>query len=158
MTLIRLLGGGMILFSGTVAAYVSVKNERRRLAVLEAWIALLSYIRGQIDLYMTPMAEILSEADRDLLAPFGCHSPAPTPHDCFSATEAHLDTESRRILQVCLRELGSAYRETELKRCDACITALSEHRKQLTDELPARLRLAVGLRLCFSLGAAILLW
>ena len=158
MTLVRLLGGGMILCSGAIAAYASVRRERGRLSVLEAWISLLSYIRGQIDLYMTPLSEILEGTDPALLATLGTLSPSPTLEDCFAASADRLDAESRRILIGYLADLGSAYRETELKRCDACLAALSSQRKKMADELPARLRLAVGLRLCFSLGATIVLW
>ena len=98
MTLVRLLGGGMILCSGAIAAYASVRRERGRLSVLEAWISLLSYIRGQIDLYMTPLSEILEGTDPALLATLGTLSPSPTLEDCFAASADRLDAESRRIL------------------------------------------------------------
>ncbi|MBQ7347378.1 MAG: hypothetical protein IJW55_05425 [Clostridia bacterium] len=156
MTELKLLGGFLILFAGGSAAIAAVRREKKKLAVLDAWIELLSYIRGQIDLYLMPMEQILSGADKALFDILG--SQAKTLTACLEASLPHLDNESRRLLTSWIKESGSTYREEELKRCDFYLASLRRRREKLAAEQPSRLKLAVALHLCLSLGTAILLW
>ena len=60
MLWIRLLGIAFILSAGGLAAVTSVRFERRKLTVPEAWLDLIFYIRSRIDCYLTPLDEILA--------------------------------------------------------------------------------------------------
>lgn len=155
---IKLVGSLLILAAGGFAAFGSVNREKKRLRVLEAWIELLSYIRGQIDLYLMPMDDILSHAEQSLLRRLGVSSQTRSLRVCLERTLPDLDDESRRLLSIWIRECGSSYREEELRRCDHTLRALREQRDRLASALPARLKLTVALPLCLSLGTAILLW
>lgn len=158
MTELRLFGSGLLLCAGVIGALSCIKKERAPLATLDAWISLLSYVRGQIDLYLTPIPQILFTADPKLIQALHCKGTPKEMFELFNASQSRLSEEGRRILTTYLREMGSAYREEELKRCDVCIASLTEERKKLAEALPNRLKLGITLRICASLGIAILLW
>ena len=155
---IKLFGSILILSAGGIAAFGSISRERKRLRLLEAWIELLSHIRGQIDLYLMPMETILSLASPNLLRRLGISAPPYSLRVCLERSLPDLDAESRRLLLIWSRECGSSYRDEELKRCDHTLRELRTHRDRLSAALPSRTKLTVALPLCLSLGTAILLW
>ena len=112
---VKLAGTVLILAAGGIAACGKARNERQKLGVLDAWIDLLSFVRGQIDLYLTPMDEILRTADRSILKRLGVDSACITLRACLQASLPHLDSESRRLLLIWGRECGSSYRDEELR-------------------------------------------
>ena len=69
-----------------------------------------------------------------------------------------LEEEGVRILSRFQRELGSNYREEELKRCDLNVEELKLLRKKIFSESPARVKLSVTLCLSAAMSAVILLW
>jgi len=158
MIAIKLAGSLLILAAGGFAAFGKAKGEQQRLGVLDAWIDLLSHVRGQIDLYLTPMDEILRSADRSILERLGVTAGSGGVRACLQASLSRLDAESRRLLLIWSRECGRSYREEELRRCDHTLRALKEHRDRLSAALPSRIKLTVALPLCLALGTAILLW
>ena len=56
----KIIGGLLILGTGGYIALAVNRFERRRLRVLDAYISLLYYIKGQIDCYALPVGDILS--------------------------------------------------------------------------------------------------
>ena len=158
MIYLKLLGGGLIVFSGGFAAYTMAHTERRRLTVLEAWIDLILFIRAQIDCYLMPLDEILAQADENILRACACRTPHPNLSSLLSSSRQYLSEEARRLITSFVKEIGGGYREEQLRRCDYYITALRAERNKLASALPSRIRLSVSLCLCASLGAFILLW
>lgn len=155
---IKLLGGLLMLCAGGMTAATVIRFEKRKLSVLDAWIELLLYVRGQIDCYLLPLDEILAAADKTLL-----HACAPSgKFDSLSAllqgALPYLEPEGRRLLSALVRELGSSYREEQIKRCDYYIHALELCREKMAEALPARLKMGTTVSLCLAIGAAILLW
>lgn len=162
----------LILAGGYVSLSVS-RFERQRLQVLDGYIALIGYIKGQIDCYALPLPDILSRADRRLLAAClgldrvdgngdtlaACvyDSPAPLP-TMVEESRVYLEPETQRLLTTFSGELGSTYRAQQVARCDYYINALTEERNKLFAALPARVRVSSVLSLCCALGAAVLLW
>ena len=130
---IKLAGSLLILSAGAVAALGSIRREKRRVNVLEAWIELLSHIRRQIDLYLMPMEEILAHADRALLACLSHPSPPYTLKGLLAASRDDLDEETARRLSVWIGECGGSYRDKALKHCDDMLTFLQSQRE---NEIP----------------------
>ena len=155
---IKLVGSLLILAAGGFASLGCVSREKKRPCVLDAWIELLSFIRGQIDLYLMPMDGILSHVERDLLERLGVSDRPGSLRACLESALPYLDNESQRLLLIWCRECGSGYRDEELRRCDHTLQSLREHRSRLSSALPSRLKLTVARPLCLSLGTAILLW
>lgn len=150
MIYFKLLGSLVILLVGGIGALGSIRYERRRLRVLDGWIDMIHYIRGQIDCYLTPLDEILDT-----------FVPTDTPADLtalYNASLLYLDAEAKKLLFSFVREIGGGYREEQLRHCDFCIAELRRRREKISGELPMRQQLAVTLCVCLSVGTAILLW
>ena len=158
MLQIKILGGILVLFAGGMAAVSRARFEKKRLAVLDGWLGLLLYIRGQIDCYLMPLDEILALADKTLLSSCMAKKEDTTLSAILASSSPYLDEESRRLLSALVREIGNSYREEQLKRCDFYIDALRTRREKTASELPARLKMGVTLSLCAAVGTAILLW
>lgn len=156
--MLKLLGALLIVAVGGFAALASAHYEKKRLAVVDGWIDLIRYIRGQIDCYLMPIGEILSGGDRALFE--ACMSPANAADlpAILSSSSIYLDGNVKRLLESFVREIGPGYREEQLKRCDYFLSSLGGEREKIARELPIRIRLCVTLCLCIALTTAILLW
>lgn len=156
--MLKFLGALLIFSVGIFAAFVSVQYEKKRLSVVDGWIDLILYIRGQIDCYLMPLNDILSGGDRALFE--ACMSPSNAADlpAILSASQIYLDGDSKRTLEGFVREIGTGYREEQLKRCDFFISSLRSQRERIAAALPLRVRLCSTLCICLSLATAILLW
>ena len=156
--MLKFLGALLILSVGIFAAFVSVQYEKKRLSVVDGWIDLILYIRGQIDCYLMPIDSILSEGDRALFE--ACMSPSNAADlpAILNASEIYLDGDAKRTLDSFVREIGAGYREEQLKRCDFFIASLRLQREKIAAALPLRIRLCATLCICIALATAILLW
>lgn len=156
--MLKLLGALLILSVGVFSAFVSVQYEKKRLTVVDGWIDLILYIRGQIDCYLLPIGDILSGGDRALFE--ACMSPSNAADlpAMLEASGIYLDGDAKHTLESFVREIGSGYREEQLKRCDFFISSLRTQRERIAAALPMRVRLCATLCICLSLATAILLW
>jgi hypothetical protein len=160
----KLLGSLILLFAGGYVSLAITRFERRRLRVLDGYISLIYYVKGQIDCYAMPLDHILASADPAVIAAclgLELTSPPPVPcplPDMVRESRLYLEPEAERLLTTLTGELGSTYRAEQVSRCDHYLTALTEERKKLMDTLPARLRATCTLCICCAVGAAILLW
>ncbi|MBQ9151723.1 MAG: hypothetical protein IJX72_05685 [Clostridia bacterium] len=162
--LLLLLAGGYVSFSVR-------RFEHRRLRVLDGYISLIYYVKGQIDCYAMPLGEILARADPAVLSaclgldrpvgsPFSWGHTVGKPPLSVMVQESHLylAPETERLLNAFTGELGSAYRTEQVARCDYYIQALTEERRKLYETMPARLRACGVLCLCCAIGAGVRLW
>ena len=156
--MLKFLGALLILSVGGFAAFVSVQYEKKRLNVVDGWIDLILYIRGQIDCYLMPIGEILSGSDRALFE--ACMSPSNAANlpAILDASGIYLDGDGKRLIESFVREIGLGYREEQLKRCDFFISSLRVLREKIAAELPFRIRLCATLCISIALATAILLW
>ena len=165
----KLAGCVVLLLAGGYVSVSLTRFEHRRLRVLDGYIALIRYIKGQIDCYAMPLSDIFSRMDPAILsACLGLEPRVPIPPlsqggahplpDMVQRSRLYLEPETERLLRDFTGELGTAYRAQQVMRCEHYLLALSEERKKLNDTLPARLRTGSILSLCCALGAAVLLW
>ena len=66
--ILKIIGSGILLLAGGYISLAIAAFERRRLWVLDGYISLIYYIKGQIDCYALPMTDILAQADPVVLA------------------------------------------------------------------------------------------
>lgn len=158
MQILKILGVILILTAGGLAAATAVRFEQKKIRILESWIDLIFHIRTQIDCYLMPLGEILEQADRALIASCMCVLPNPNLTQIYHASQFYLGNEARRLLCAFVREIGTSYREEQVRRCDYYMSALRGLRSKARDELPARIRVTVAVCVAVSVGAAILLW
>lgn len=156
MRSIKLLGVLLVLGTGLFAALWRIGYEKRKLEILDAWISLIAYIRNQIDCYLTPINEILSQKETPKI-PL-CDQKNRSLKAFLEASAPYLNAEELRLLGGFVREIGSHYREEQIKQCNYYINSLRPLRERRAAELPARLRVTLAIALCSSLGISILLW
>lgn len=165
----KVIGTVILLLAGGYISAAMTRFERRRLRVLDGYISLIYYIKGQIDCYAMPLSDILARADPSVMAAcLGLDSPEALPPLSVNGepllpamvkeSRLYLEPESERLLTTLTGELGATYRAEQVARCDYYVTALTEERRKLNDTLPARLRGTCTLCICCAVGAAILLW
>ena len=165
----KLVGSLILLFAGGYVSVAITRFERRRLRVLDGYISLIYYIKGQIDCYAMPLPAIMASADPAVLAAcLGLDMTTPLPTAPFAAerplsamvreSRLYLEPEAERLLTTLTGELGATYRAEQVARCDHYLEALTEERRRLGDTLPARLRATCTLCLCCAVCAAVLLW
>ena len=156
--MLKLLGALLVLSVGVFSAFVSVQYEKKRLTVVDGWIDLILYIRGQIHCYLMPLDDILSNGDRSLFE--ACMSPSNAADlpAILEASGIYLDGEAKHTLESFVREIGTGYRDEQIKRCDFFISSLRVQREKIAAALPMRTRLCATLCICLSLATAILLW
>ena len=163
----KLVGSFLLLLAGGYVSVAITSFERRRLRVLDGYISLIYYIKGQIDCYAMPLGEILASADPAVIAAcLGLDMTTPLPQvpadrplsAMVKESRLYLEPETDRLLTTLTGELGSTYREEQVLRCDHYLNALTEERKRLRDTLPSRLRATCTLCICCAVGAAVLLW
>lgn len=165
----KIVGSLILLCAGGYVAMAVAHFERRRLRVLDGYVSLLYYIKGQIDCYAMPLPDILAKADPGLISaclgqdhalplpPLGIDGGSPLP-DMVKESRLYLEPESERLLTTLTGELGATYRAEQVARCDYYVAALTEERRKLSETLPARLRAACTLSLCAAIAASVLLW
>ena len=162
----KLLGSLVLLLAGGYVSLSITRFERRRLRVLDGYLSLIYYIRGQIDCYAMPLPDILASADPAVIAAclgLDLTTPLPLPAErplsaMVQESRLYLEPEAERLLTTLTGELGSTFRAQQVARCDHYLLALTEERRKLGDSLPARLRATCTLCLCCALGVAVLLW
>ena len=146
------------------------RSERRRVRALDGFLALLCYIKGQIDCYAMPVQEILERVDGSVLAacrgfsekeaaclPYAM-APAESVSELIRESRAHLEPESERLLTAFSAELGGTFREEQVKRCEYYMEVLGAERAKLADTVPMRIRVHNVLCACGTLGLLVLLW
>ena len=154
---LKLIGGGIILGVGISSAILGIRRERRKLAILDGWINLISYIRNQIDLYLTPLDEILQKAD-PVEIPISPKGDPITLQSLLRATAWGLGEEEKRLVSEFVHEIGNGYREDQIHKCGYYLESLRSLRTSRAAELSPRIRVMLAISLCASLGVAILLW
>ncbi len=158
MLFAKLLGSALMLLSGGALAVGLVRREHRRAAVLSAWVELIFYIRDQIDCYLTPMDEILASADPSLLHACMCQTRPQSLNEVLECSVLYLDPDSARQINAFVHEVGGAFRDEQVKRCDRYLAVLRQLREGCAAELPRKIRLCTTLCVCGAVGVLILLW
>lgn len=155
---IKLFGSLLIAASALTAAISNSRFQKKRLQTLDGFIALLLYIKGQIDCYALPLSDILSSLSLDIFYDCNCPEGAETLDEMIESSKIYLGEESRRLLESFSIEFGSTFREEQLRRCDYYITALNEQRRILSEETVKKSKVGTALWVCSSLGLLVLLW
>lgn len=153
----KVIGSILLLLSGGIISVFVSGFGKTSLAVLDGFISLIFYIKGQVDCYSRPIGEILSGAPPEILERcfyFGGASLLNMVEKC----KVYLSDESYRLLYCFASEFGSTYREEQMKRCDYYIEALTEERRIMAEDIPKRSRIYCTLAICSSLCLAIMLW
>jgi hypothetical protein len=130
----------------------------KKLDTVDGFIALIFYIKGQIDCYSRPRSDILSSLPPEIFHACNCPRGASTLEEMVAASKIYLDDEPYRLMQTFCAEFGSTFRQEQLRRCDHYISLLNEQRRTVAREVESRSRAGSALWICAGLGVIILLW
>lgn len=156
--IIKLIGGGVIVICSIFFTVSHRRFEERRLRTLDGLIALINYIKGQVDCYALPIGEILTRLPAEIFFDCNCPEGAESIDDIIAQCRIYLEEESLRLAEAFASEFGSTFREEQLRRCDHYISSLTAERRLLYDEVIKRSRVGSALWVCSSLALLILLW
>jgi len=149
------LGCLLILCSGAGVSLALSSYERKRCRQAEGFLSLVRYIRGQIDCFSIPVGGILAKCDPRILRDCGVEEGEFADFPALlNACSLYLPFEICSLLFDFSAQLGSGYREEQLRSCAYCIERLIPCCDRLRAELPKREKMAWVLPLS---AAAILL-
>ena len=156
--ILKLVGSIVVVASSVFVAISHRAFQEKRLRTLDGFIALLMYIKGQVDCYALPLYEILTGIPAGLLCDCNCPEGAGSLDELVSESRIYLEDESLRLLEAFSLEFGSTFREEQLRRCDFYISSLVEERMRLSEDVKRRAKVGGALSVCSMLGLIILLW
>ena len=157
MLYFKWIGILLILLCGVGAGLAFASFERRRFAQAMGFLALLRYIRLQIDCFSLPVCKILGNCDREVLLDCGAPDGARDVPALLQGTRLYLPDEVCRLLQDFSAQLGGSYREEQLRCCDYYVARLAPFCDRLREELPRRTRMALLLPMAFAAILVLLL-
>ena len=151
----KLIGGAVILAAAFLLSFVLNEKEKEKLEKIEGLTALLRFFRIQIDCFCTPVGEIFRRCDEKVL--FSCgFLGIPRDFDEFLA-KTSFPPEADALLASFSAELGTSFREEQLKSCDYHIQKLCELRDSTAEKTKKQIRLNTTLCLTAAATAVILL-
>lgn len=153
MHLFEWLGLFLLFSCGVATGYVLALFEQRRASQAEGFLSLLRHVRMQIDCFCLPVSKILARLDRGLLTDCGAPEGARDFPALLLQTKLWLPDEACTLLADFSKDLGTSYREEQLRCCDYYIARLNPICEKLRAELPRRIRLAwlLPIALCTAL-------
>ena len=151
------IGLFFLLGSGVLIGVMLMHFEQKRCRQAEGFLALLRHIRLQIDCFSLPVAKILTTLPPQIREMCDIPQNARDFPALLAQTNLLLPPEACELLLSFGRDLGSSYREDQLRLCDYYTTRLSPHCERLHTELSRRIRLALALPIALSAALALLL-
>ncbi len=154
--MIKTVGIILLIVGGFLLTASLNKRSADKLANIEAWIDLLSYIKNQVDLFSLPISELLHSCKTEQLRACGyrqCRK--PTDISDLIANTDHCDEDVKRIIESFAKDFGKSYRSEEVKRCEFYISELDRHRKIMKEQLPTKKKLTATVCMSVCLGAAL---
>ncbi len=143
------------MLGGALTALIINRSLTERLDRIDALLHLMRFIRSQIDCFCLPMSEIFLRVDEELLRACGVELRPESFEILISRLEPKPDDNVMKLLTSFSSQLGSSYREEQLKSLDYHISALSDIRESFEGELKKRKKL--NLTLCLSAAAGIVI-
>lgn len=133
----------LLLSCGCLSGIFCRRLERLRYRQALAFLNLLRTIRLEIDCFSTPLSRILPRCDRETLR--DCAAGMPSEEDVrrlFSHAVLQ-PPEIRRLLAEFSAQIGSGYREEQLRCCTYYLERLAPYCDRLRAELPKREKAAL---------------
>jgi len=120
MSFYKAAGAVLLLFGGVSLGRALCQKIEAGFAQTEGFIALLKYIRNQIDCYLMPVDKILAGCDPGILETCGVSADADLSvihsfSELLDCCELCISEVLAELLRKFAGELGTSYRDTQLK-------------------------------------------
>ena len=152
----EIFGAAAVILGGFFLARGMNEEEDKKASQLEALLALFRFFRLQIDCYCTPVGDIFKRCDKGILSSCGCDFEPRDFYEFSSELSPPPKGEILRLLGSFASELGSSYREDQLKSCDYHIAKLYELCERERSEVKKRKKL--NMTVCLSVSSAIVIF
>lgn len=153
----KIIGLFFLLGSGVLASVMLVRFEQKRCRQAEGFLALLRHIRLQIDCFSLPVARILATLPPELCATCDIQNNVRDFPTLLTRSTLLLPDDMCELLVAFGNDLGSSYREDQLRLCDYYVTRLTPLCERIRAEQTRRTRLALVLPLALAAALALLL-
>ena len=155
----KLLGAATVIAASFLSGVFVISSGKSKIALLEALLELVTYIRTRIKLYLTPVGDILSSFRSEFLerSGFGKLMRESGLTAAITQVPCELPKGAKDTLVRFASGLGTGYAEQEMKRCDECITELERICAEEKEKLSKNKRLYLFLPPLCALSAIILL-
>lgn len=127
MLFCKFLGGGLILLCGLFFPRLAERERHAEAVQTEHLIALIRFIRSNIEFYRIPVTEILAKCDKKLLDSFG--GGRGNLATLMAETE-WFDESVGKIARDFAAKLGKGYFAEQLRICDYTLTLLEDLMKR----------------------------
>ena len=158
MTFFKLAGVFLVLASGGALAARQVRRERRRVEQLAGFVALVRYVKLQIDCFSLPVPQILLRCDRSILSACGITGEITDFEGALRAADLAVPPSAERLLFEFGAALGGSYRAEQLRLCEHYLGRLQPMLDTLRAEAGKRERMAWLLPMALSVSLLLLFW
>ena len=156
MLFFKTVGSAIIMSAALYASSAAGFYERRSIEVLDGFWRLINYTKNMIDLYCTPRESIMkSAANEDLGLDI---LPGESFRELVARYGAYLDPKAKKELLSFDLELGEAYRDEQIKKCDYYAGLIDSMRREAGEKLPQKIKMDRTLIISLSLGIILVLW
>ncbi len=153
--------GAIFLFVAVAGFTLSGRQrDKERLRRLDAQMRFVRFVRDRIDRFLEPIADILREADKDMMSclTLGCEGGFADIEGLRALLRGGAYyADGGAIFDSFLSSLGSSYREDEIAGCDGCIKELGAVYEKLSRELPRERKSRAVLAFCLAAAIVIIL-
>ena len=147
----KICGILLLLICGILSGVLFAAFERRKCRQAQGFVALLRYVRLQVECFSQPVAKILAHCDGQILTDCGTESVALADFSALLAdTRLYLPEEFCRLLHDFGRQLGGSYRAEQLRCCDYYLERIVPLCDRMRGELPKRERMALILPMAMA--------
>ncbi len=157
MLIYKFIGAVLVVIGGWLFGDTLCRRERLRCEQVGNTAELIRYIRSQINIYLSPLGEVVLNCDRDFVQACGIESFDVSDGGVRWQGADVIDEASRHSLSEYFERAGRGDRASELKLCDHYISFFDGRYQLLSRECPRRCRLIMTLCLCGAAGVALLL-
>ena len=140
----KIFGVLLLLGCGVLSGVLLVSFERRKCRQAQGFVALLRYVRLQVECFSLPVARILEHCDGRIL--MDCGAEVGSLGDLsalLTDTRLYLPEEFCRLLADFGGQFGGCYRAEQLRCCDYYLERMIPLCDRMRGELPKRERMAL---------------
>lgn len=159
MDILKLVGSASVVISALMVYLESQKYEKRRSEQINAYIALLEYIKKQIECFLLPIDSILDSCERGILK--GCiggdTDGVRDLDELLSVSSFCIDDDAVGHISAFVRDFGSYYRDGQIRSCELCIKELTDISKRMRVESDKNKKVILTLCICASFSIILML-
>ncbi|MGN1408852.1 MAG: hypothetical protein ACI4XJ_01620 [Eubacteriales bacterium] len=142
-TLIKLLGGGVMIFASCLWGRSRAAEEKRKVALLSEFISFVSFTGEYIVRFKAPLSEIYAEYTPELpeMKRFITSARESGIRTAWNTSPLPLPVKAVRTAEKFVNELGSGYAEEEREKCACTADILGKLLAGLKSDMADRVKM-----------------